>query len=76
MNSIKTLEAHNAWRRGDDSTQGSPAEIGRAIEDCVKAAKRYELVRTLNAKQFKDLHLRNLKGENFDAMVDEMMRGK
>ena len=74
MNSIKTLEAHNNWRRGGDAEMCSPTLLGLAIEDCVKAAKRYELVRTLNAKQFKDLHLLNLNGENFDAMVDELIK--
>lgn len=76
MNSIKTLEAHNNWRRGGDAEMCNPTLLGLAIEDCVKAAKRYELVRTLNVQQFKNLYKLNLAGANFDAMVDEMVRGK
>ena len=74
MNSIKTLEAHNNWRRGGDSEMCSPTLLGLAIEDCVKAAKRYELVRTLNVQQFKNLYKLNLAGANFDAMVDELIK--
>jgi len=74
--SIKTLEVHNAWRRGDDSPQGNPAEIGRAIDDCVQAAKRYELVRTLNLYEIKDLYSRNFEGENFDDMIDELIKAR
>jgi len=75
--SIKTLEAHNAWRRGDESApHGKPAEIGRAIDDCVQAAKRYELVRTLTPLDYKALCVRNLHGENFDVMVDELVKAR
>lgn len=75
--SIKTLEAHNLWRRGDDSKQCNPAEIGIAIDDCIQAAKRYELVRTLNPREFKQLWVRNIKhGEGFDAMVDELVKAR
>lgn len=37
---------------------------------------RYEALRKLAPRQFSDLHKRNLKGENFDAMVDEMVLSK
>ena len=75
--SIKKLEEHQAWRRGDDSEQGSPALIGLAIDDCVQAAKRYELVRTLNPREFKQLWMRNmLHGEGFDDMVDELVKAR
>jgi len=73
-NSIKILEAHNLWRRGDDSPQCNPAVIGMAIDDCVQAAKRYEIVRTFSVQQYKELFLRCLNGENFDAMVDELIK--
>jgi len=35
-------------------------------------AGRYEKLRKLNPAQFSELHERNLRGENFDAMVDAL----
>lgn len=75
--SIKTLEAHNKWRRGDDSPQGNPKEIGLAIDDCIQAAKRYELIRTLNLTDIIKLWQRNIYySENFDVMIDQMIKDK
>jgi hypothetical protein len=75
--SIKILEAHNSWRRGDDSEQGSPFLIGMAIDDCLKAAKRYELIRTLNLTDLTKLWQRNIYyNENFDGMIDQMIKDK
>jgi hypothetical protein len=34
---------------------------------------RYEALRRLNPHQFTDLHKRNIAGENFDAMVDQLV---
>lgn len=74
--SIKTLEEHNAWRRGAESEQLHPAQVGVAIDDCIKAAKRYEMVRTFNVHEFQVLFMRSLKGENFDDMVDEVIEAR
>jgi hypothetical protein len=75
--SIKTLEKHQSWRRGNDSPQGNPDEIGMAIDDCLQAAKRYELVRTLNPREFKQLWARNIKhGEGFDGLVDDLIKAR
>jgi hypothetical protein len=75
--SIATLKAHNAWRRGDDSKQESPYLIGRAIDDCVKAAERYELLRTLTPQEFKQLWQDNINGNGyFDELVDKMIEAR
>ncbi len=34
---------------------------------------RYEALRKLKPLQFEELHNRNLHGENFDGMVDELI---
>lgn len=34
---------------------------------------RYEALRTLSVQKFSELYQRNLKGENFDEMIDEMI---
>ena len=36
--------------------------------------RRYEVVRKLNAQQFAELFNRNLCGEDFDKMVDELIQ--
>jgi len=69
--SIETLEQHNQWRRGADITMEHPATLGIAIEEVVKAAKRYDLLRTLNPHEFAYLVERNIAGgEKFDTLVD------
>jgi hypothetical protein len=72
-NAIKTLKSHNEWRMGADTPMGSPTAIGIAIDDCIKAAERYELVRTLNPREFNQLYARNLKGIEFDGLVDAII---
>lgn len=39
------------------------------------AHTRYETLRKLNPMQFAELHRRNLAGENFDSMVDQIAVG-
>ena len=34
---------------------------------------RYERLRKIKPRQFKELHKRNLAGENFDDMVDQLI---
>ena len=73
-NSIKILEDHNAWRRGDDSEQGNPTMIGMAIDDCIQAAKRYEVMRILTPREFEQIFIMNrFTDESFDAMIDELI---
>ena len=37
---------------------------------------RYEAVRKLNAADFAQIHMRNISGENFDTMIDELIGGE
>jgi hypothetical protein len=74
---IKTLREHNEWRRGADTDQGSPMMIGLAIDDCIKAAERYELVRTLTPREFKQLFQENISmGTGFDNLVDILVEAR
>ena len=34
---------------------------------------RYEVLRRLNPRQYRELHDRNMNGENFDRMVDALV---
>lgn len=34
---------------------------------------RYESLRKLNPRKYRELHDRNMKGENFDGMVDALV---
>lgn len=73
---ILYLTRHNEWRRGAEIPQPSPVLIGNAIERICEAAARYEELRKLNPRQFAELYARNMNGENFDLMVDELMKGR
>jgi hypothetical protein len=76
LNAIATLTKYNEWRRGANIPQPAPASIGRAIESVCEAAARYEALRLLNVRQFVELKERNLSGENFDTMVDELVKAR
>ncbi|OQA09470.1 MAG: hypothetical protein BWY66_00569 [bacterium ADurb.Bin374] len=43
------------------------------IDTMARGYLRYEALRKLNATQFGSLVSRNLAGENFDGMVDELI---
>lgn len=49
-------------------------DIGRAnsLEEVIDAAERYEKLRRLNVIEFGHLFELNLKGFNFDELVDEL----
>ena len=75
--SIQILREYNAWRRGAETEQDSPIKIGRAIDDCIKAAERYELIRTVNPREFKQLYMENIKqGTGFDNLVDALVEAR
>lgn len=65
-------------------TQHQHAELHRLIRNLsvdidtmAHGYLRYEALRKLNATQFGSLVSRNLAGENFDGMVDELIvKGK
>jgi hypothetical protein len=48
-----------------------------ALDEVVKAAERYELVRTITAMQFKTLCQNNIyEDDRFDDLVDEMIEAR
>ncbi len=83
---LDVLIRYNAWRTGDDERTMeeagiSPGEITKAIRDAMAeikklrvAHRRYEALRRVNPRQFMDLWNRNLKGEKFDALVDDLVK--
>lgn len=83
---LSVLRRYNAWRTGEDERTMeeaglSPGEITKAIRDAIAeikklrvAHRRYEALRRVNPRQFMDLWNRNLKGERFDALVDELAK--
>jgi hypothetical protein len=50
----------------------SSALEGKTITELAIGYRRYEALRKLNAREFSELCQRNLKGENFDQMVDDL----
>jgi len=77
IEAAEILERHNSWRRGDDSPQGNPKEIGIAIDMMNEAAARYEEVRKWNPRCFKEAYLVNLQtGKPFDEIVDERIKAR
>lgn len=49
---------------------------GRALSDLAVGFLRYEALRKLKPYQFEALHKRNLAGEFFDDMVDELIENE
>lgn len=43
------------------------------FDEYKKGHSRYEALRRCSIAQFTELHLRNIAGENYDAMVDELV---
>lgn len=50
-------------------------EMRRQPDEIALGCLRYEALRRLNCHQIEDLHKRNMFGENFDGMVDELILG-
>lgn len=50
-------------------------EMRRQPDEIALGYLRYEALRKLNCHQIEDLHKRNMFGENFDDMVDELILG-
>lgn len=44
----------------------------KELHDFKLGYERYEKLRKLNARQFSELYERNIRGENFDEMVDKL----
>lgn len=49
-----------------------PTPYGEFVGKCQRGATRYEMARLLNPRQWKELWRRNMAGENFDAMIDDI----
>lgn len=45
---------------------------GGALDQVIKGAERYEKLRRLNVTEFSNLFELNLKGFNFDELIDEL----
>jgi hypothetical protein len=75
---IKIVREFNQWRTGKGEIQlgaDYPTQLSHSLDEVVKAAERYEFMRTLNVPEFKDLFNRNISGEGrFDDLVDEAMK--
>ena len=70
---IKTVKEYNEWRRGAEHKDG----VCEALDEVVKAAERYELVRTLAPGPYKELWMRAFYGEGtFDNLVDKMIEAR
>lgn len=71
---MKITNLQQAIEWADKNT--SPETVGRlksraAAKLLAQAAKRYEKIRKMNARQFAELYQRNLAGEVFDDLVDK-----
>ena len=53
--------------------KGDGKSAGKKVDELALGYLRYEAIRKLNDTQFARLHCRNVLGENFDKMVDEMV---
>jgi hypothetical protein len=75
---IQLVREYNEWRRGSDNADylndDYPTRLGIALDNVVAMAERYEKLRILNVTEFRKLQQRNLAGENFDDMVDALLR--
>jgi hypothetical protein len=77
---IKIIREFNSWRKGGEMTcdEDYPKRLGESLDEVVKAAERYELVRTLSPAEYKALWMRHVSGEGlvFDDLVDEMVKAR
>lgn len=74
---IQLVREYNICRRGGDDInidEGYPKRLGLVLDNVVAMAERYEKLRILNVVELMELRKRNLAGENFDDMVDALLR--
>ena len=64
---IKTLRAHNKWRRGDDRPMLDPKEIGIALDWAVKVSELAE--KLINAKGTK-------AAQFYDKLAEAVREGR
>lgn len=63
-----TLEQKQTLQR-----KASAAMESKNIAELTQGYLRYEEVRRLNITQFEKICVRNINGENFDEMIDELV---
>jgi hypothetical protein len=78
---IKTVIGFKLWLKVGDlkrlEDEWNTARVIDALDDCVKAAERYELLRTLTPQEFKQLWQDNISGKGyFDELVDKMIEAR
>lgn len=74
----KGTNSPQLWPEGDRfivnlDFQTTEALSSRNVIELARGFLRYEALRKLNPRQFMDLKLRNINGEIFDRMVDELV---
>jgi len=77
---IIIVKEFNTWRNGgllEFGNEGYPKRLSEALEEVVKAAERYEMLRTLNPREFKQLWKENINGYgSFDDLVDALIKAR
>lgn len=53
--------------------KGDGNSSGKTVDELALGYLRYEAIRKVNTQYFAELFTRNLKGENFDKMVDDLV---
>lgn len=76
---VALLDEYNKWRQGMDIEATDPKKLTKALHTVARELpivlagyQRYEKLRRVTVVQYHDLYARNLRGENFDSMVDEL----
>ena len=67
---MKNKTINDAIQKFADETYGRGCYIDREL---ALGFLRYEALRKLTPRKFSELHVRNLRGENFDEMVDKLV---
>lgn len=74
---IALLDEHNKWRQGVNDNATEPKELTKALYTVAReypivlaGYNRYEKLRRVTVAEYHDLYARNLRGQNFDEMVD------
>ena len=77
-NAAEYLQLYQAWRRGEDERTMRevglhPQQIGTAIDEVLAGFRRYEKLRKLNPRQYRELWLKHISGDElFDELVDAL----
>lgn len=81
---IKLVREFNQWRRGDEEMllgNSYPAQIGRALDNVVEMAERYEELRTHNellidaVKNLTDICITQIGADYNDAIHAAYLKG-